>query len=62
MDDVLREVRNVREAYARKFNYNLQAILRDLKEQQRAEGRRVVSLPSRRPKPINRPAVTGSTG
>lgn len=51
MDDVLHEVRQIREAYAAQFAYDLQAIYRDLKEQERAGNRRVVSLPPRRPKP-----------
>lgn len=51
MDDVLLEVRRVREAYAQRFGYDLQAIHRDLKEQEQASGRRIVSLPPRRPKP-----------
>ena len=52
MDSVVQEVREIREAYARQFGYDLQAIHRDLKAQEQAGGRRVVSLPPRRPKPI----------
>ncbi len=51
MDDILREVRAIREAYARRFNYDLDAIHRDLVEQQeqsRREGRVIVSPPPRR--------------
>lgn len=51
MDDVLLEIRKVREAYAQQFGYDLQAIHRDLKAQEQASGRRIVSLPPRRPKP-----------
>ena len=51
VDDVLRAVRNAREAYAQQFGYDLQAIHRDLKAQEQASGRRIVSLPPRRPKP-----------
>ena len=50
MDDVVLEVRKIREAYAKQFDYDLQAIHRDLKEQEQASGRRIVSLPPRRPK------------
>jgi hypothetical protein len=50
VNDILREVRKAREAYARKFGYDLQAIHRDLKAQEQASGRRIVSLPPRRPK------------
>jgi hypothetical protein len=51
VDDTLREVRKAREAYAEEFGYNLQAIHRDLKAREKASGRRIVSLPPRRPKP-----------
>lgn len=43
------EVRKVREEYAQRFAFDLRAIHRDLKEQEQASGRRVVSLPPRRP-------------
>jgi hypothetical protein len=52
MDDVLLEVRKIREAYAEQFGYDLQAIHRDLKALEQASGRRIVSLPPRRPKPV----------
>jgi hypothetical protein len=52
MDDLVLEVRKVREEYAKQFGYDLQAIHRDLKEQEQASGRRVVSLPARRPRII----------
>jgi hypothetical protein len=52
VDDILREVRKVREAYAKQFGYDLRAIHRDLKALEQASGRRVVSLPPRQPKPV----------
>jgi hypothetical protein len=51
VDDIVLEVRKVREAYAQQFGFDLQAIHRDLKAQEQASGRRIVSLPPRRPKP-----------
>jgi hypothetical protein len=51
VDDILLEVRKAREAYAKELGYDLQAIHRDLKTQEQASGRRIVSLPPRRPKP-----------
>jgi len=62
VDDILLEVRKVREAYAQRFGYDLQAIHRDLKAQEQVSGRRVVSLPPRRPKPAiaNEPGARGS--
>ncbi len=50
MDDVLLEVRRAREAYAQEFDYDLTRLHRDLKEQEKASGRRVVSLTPRQPK------------
>lgn len=57
MDDpIVKEVREVREAYLRKFNYDLEAIFRDLKakEKEHAEKgtHRVVSLPPKRIEPV----------
>jgi hypothetical protein len=54
VDDILREVRKVREAYAKQFAYDLQAIHRDLKALEQASGRRVVSLPHRPAKSVVR--------
>ena len=56
MDDVVLEVRKVREAYAQRFAFDLLAIHNDLKAQEKAGGRRVVSPPPRRP---NLAAVNG---
>jgi hypothetical protein len=52
VDDILREVRKAREAYAKEFGYDLQAIHRDLKAREQASGRRIVTLPPRPPKPM----------
>ena len=41
-DPIVEEVRKVRDAYARRFNYDLDAIYRDLKEKERRSGRVVV--------------------
>ena len=58
VDGILLEVRKAREAYAKEFGYDLQAIHRDLKAQEQASGRRIVSLPPRRP----RPTMVNGTG
>ena len=44
-DPIVDEVRRVREAYAARFNYDLRAIYRDLKEEEQRSGRKVVSYP-----------------
>lgn len=50
-DSIVEEVRKIREAYAKQFNYDLQAIHRDLKEQEKKSGRKIVSFPPKRVKP-----------
>jgi hypothetical protein len=42
-DDVLDEVRRAREAYGERFGFDLEAIGRDLREQERRSGRRIVN-------------------
>ena len=48
-DPIVAEVRAIREAYAARFNYDLQAIYRDLKAQERQSGWQTVSLPAAEP-------------
>jgi hypothetical protein len=50
-DPWVEEIRAIREAYAKQFHYDLEAICRDLKQQERRSGRKPVSLPARRVKP-----------
>jgi hypothetical protein len=47
-DEIIREVRANREAYAKQFNFDIQAIYRDAKERELKESRKVVSLLPRR--------------
>jgi hypothetical protein len=47
-DPIVEEVRKVREAYAARFNCDLEAIFQDLKRQERDSGRIFVSFPPRR--------------
>ena len=42
-DPIVDEVRRVRDAYAARFNYDLRAIYRDLKEREKRSGRKLVS-------------------
>jgi len=53
-DPIVAEVRKVREAHAAQFNYNLEAIYRDLKRQEKESGRVFVSYPPRRVKPVEK--------
>ena len=52
-DSIVEEVRTARQAYAKRFNYDLEAIYRDLKEQEKRSGRRTVSFPPRRVQPAH---------
>jgi len=49
-DPIVEEVRAIREAYASRFSFDLQAIGRDLREKEKDSGRKIVSFPPRRPK------------
>lgn len=42
-DPIVDEVRRARDAYAARFNYDLRAIFRDLKEQEKRSGRKLIS-------------------
>jgi hypothetical protein len=48
-DPIVEEVRRVRDAHAKKFNYNLQAIAADLKKQQKTSKQKFVTLTPRKP-------------
>jgi len=48
-DPIVDEVRKVRDAHAKKFNYDLQAIAADLKKQQKVSKRNFVTLPPKKP-------------
>lgn len=53
-DPIVEEVRKVREEYARRFKFDLAAIVRDLQARQKASGTTVVD---RSRKPAARPTV-----
>ena len=50
-DPIVEEVRRIRDEHAARFKYDLDLIVKDLKEQERASGRKYIRLPSRRIKP-----------
>ncbi len=50
-DPIVAEVRRVRDAHAAKFNYDLDAIFRDIKEKERESGLKFVRYPPRPCKP-----------
>ena len=47
-DPIVEEIRREREAYAAKFNFDLEAIYQDIKRQELESGREIVILPSKR--------------
>jgi hypothetical protein len=46
-DPIVAEVRTARDEHAAKFGYDLKEIFRDIKERQKATGRKYVTYPSR---------------
>ena len=52
IDSIVAEVRRTREAYAKQFNYDVQAMWRDLQARQHKSGRTVVALSPKRIEPI----------
>jgi hypothetical protein len=50
-DPIVDEVRRVRDAHAAHFHYDLDAIFRDIKEQEKKSGRKFVSFPPRKVEP-----------
>ena len=46
-DKIVEEVRKIRMGHAEKFEYDLDAIYRDLKKKEKRSKRKVVSLPKR---------------
>ena len=44
MDDILKEIREYRDSYAKRFNYDLEALHRDIKEREKNSGRQIVSF------------------
>ncbi len=48
-DEIVEEVRKVRDEYAVQFNYDLDAIYQDIKEQEQKTRRKIVSLPPKKP-------------
>jgi hypothetical protein len=50
-DDIIKELREVREAFARSHRYDVQAMAADLRAEDLASDRPVVRRPARRPNP-----------
>lgn len=52
IDNIVAEVRQAREAYAKQFNYDVHAMWRDLKKRQQKNGLQGISLSPKRIKPV----------
>lgn len=50
-DPIVKEVRRVREEHSARFGHDLERIYRELKEREKASGRRYVSFPPRPAEP-----------
>jgi ATP-dependent Zn protease len=48
IDPIIAEVRKAREAYAEKFDYNIQNMCRDLIKRQKQNADRVIALPHKK--------------
>ena len=57
-DPIVDEVRRVRDAHAATFNYDLDAIFQNIKEEEKKSGLKFVSFPPRKmPNPYHGPPV-----
>jgi len=52
-DEIVEQIRTTRREHAEKFGFDLDAIFEDLKRREGLSGRRIVSLPPKRPKPAD---------
>lgn len=57
-DPIVEEVRKARDEYAKRFNYDLDAICRDLRDKQQKRGKKAVSFP---PKPVQQSTLPKMT-
>lgn len=53
VDPIVAEVRKAREAYAKKFKYDIKAMCRDLKKRQAKNTHKIISMPPKRIDPLS---------
>jgi len=51
-DPIVDEIRAIRDAYAKQFDYDIDAIFEDIKRQERESGRKFVTRPPKRIEPV----------
>jgi len=61
-DPIVEEVRAIREAYARRFEFDLEDIQADLKIQEEASGKKLVRLAPRRARRVGMTPEPSTTG
>ena len=61
IDPIVDEVRRIRDAHAAMFNYDLDAIFHDIKEQEKKSGLKFVSYPPRKIEPDKVPHTTSAS-
>lgn len=49
-DEIVEEIHKYREEYAKSFNYDLHAIVEDLRIKQAISGKQIISKPLKKPK------------
>jgi hypothetical protein len=59
-DPIVDEVRRIRDAHAAMFNYDLDAIFKDIKEQEKKSGLKFVTYPPRKTEPNKALQPTGA--
>jgi xylose isomerase len=59
-DPIVDEVRRVRDAHAARFNYDLDAIFRDIKEREKQSGLKFIEGVARQNAPDQSPHLTGA--
>ena len=60
-DTIVDEVRRIRDAYAARFNYDLDAIFRDIKEKEQQSGHQFIAGVARPATPKQSPEPTGAS-
>jgi len=60
-DPIVNEVRSIRDAYAKQFNYDLDAIFQDIKKQQSKSSFKYIVLPPKRINQIEKVNVMTKT-
>ena len=53
-DPIVEEVREVRQAHAVQYNYNLRAIYQSIKKAEATSGRKYITLPAKRLSPVGK--------